>query len=196
MKKSELIIPSDVDVRKHFYWCCSCNSIGSIGICISNIKSKISGFDNTQIEISDVTVSHNVRCTICQDYMIELDPIIAETVVNLNSVGLETLFCCDGHIRTMRKFINLTPAGQYNFSELPYILIAKHDDLEQNIDIILSSNKYPYITIDYCNDDGIEDSEWTRVGIYGSVINNDSTMLEESRSQLISFINELIEVYK
>lgn len=195
-KADVLDIITGIEVRKHFYWCCSCNNFGSVEVCWSNVRSKVTGFDNSQIEISDASITHNIRCTICQDYMVELDPIIAEVIVNLNKVGLETLFCCDGHIRTMRKFVSLARVGKYNFSELPYVIIAKQDDLKQNIDSILSSDKYSYITVEYCNDDGIEDSEWTKVGIYGSVINNDSAMLEQSRSQLLSFINELIKLYK
>lgn len=193
----DIDIARNVRDKRHFYWCPTCGTIGSISINMAKIQSRVTGFGNSNISISETAVNHEVFCNVCHWYMIELDAEIATRIYDLNKIGFETEYCCDGHIRSMSKYVDNVYTGEdFEIAEAPYIIIKRHECMSEYVAKLIDTNNYPLIDVEFVDDNLQKNDNWTKLYVSGKISTPDIAMMDKARSQLLQFIDDFIVISK
>lgn len=102
------------------------------------------------IAIARANIEFDVICCECDGFMIQCDSDIIDRIIKLNNLGIETMYCCEGHINTIEKPFTFTKQFQddYNYHiNLPYIgfSIEISENIMDYIDKLLSFQEYGFI---------------------------------------------------
>ena len=202
--KTATLVPIRESDRKKAYYCPSCGNIGIISVS-TNIGMHLIDEDikfTKPVAVSEVCVHNNIRCIGCNDYMIEIDFDIADRIETMNSSGIETIYCCQGHIN--KETILDDSADRHRHQDIsidcPYITFyANKYENEGLIDIvydIANNPKYTHLHIQFVDENHCETDDYDRIYVYGIVESADGKELKIVQSEFISFLDELIDGYK
>ena len=191
----------EADLRKVYY----CPKCGNIGIVDITTYTKLMNQDikfTKPVEVSEVHVRNYVKCIQCDEYMAEIDFDISDRIEKINTMGIETVYCCQGHFNTS-IIINADDGrgskSEYSI-ECPYIVFyANKYDNEELIDLVydlVNDPKYKYLSLEFIDEDGNESDEYTRVRIYGNVEDIDEEHFRAVQKEFMDFLDDFITQYE
>lgn len=150
------------------------------------------------IQLVKTKIHYDVLCSECDGFMFECDDTIADRIIELNKLGINTNFCCEGHYTplskpfTFNKRLNIYK----HWVENPYI--AFDIDITENamdrIEGLLNFQEYKFIKFEAGEDQYIlrakfefDDKE---------TVKDISTRFDDVKFNFLRFIDELIELLK
>ena len=166
-----------------------------------DITSEIKG-----IRIDKARLDLHIKCLDCNDWMFQCDKDIANRISLLNKYGIETLYCCSGHIEVPYYLFNNDKDEEYKyFLEMPYLAFSTNVN-ESFIDLIkgmLLLQEYSFITFEDKTDDC--DMYVIRGSLFGEVaisltkdedISNYSIEFNTMCNAFYKFVDDLIDQIK
>lgn len=150
------------------------------------------------IQLVRTRISYDVICSECDGFMFECDDTIADRIIELNKLGIETRFCCEGHYTSLSKPLTFDKdLNTYkHWIEYPYIGfdIDVSENIMDRIDALLSFQEYGFIEFEAGEEMYVlrakfeyEDDESTK-DIYNR--------FTDMKNNFLRFIDELIELIK
>ena len=150
------------------------------------------------IQLVKTRINYDIICSECDGFMFECDDMIADRIIDLNKLGIETRFCCEGHYTSLSKPLTFNKnLNIYKHRvEYPYVGfdISISENIMDRIDGLLSFQEYGFIEFkageemyvlrakfEYEDDESIKD-------IYNR--------FNDVKNNFLRFIDELIELIR
>lgn len=184
---------------KRSYFCPECWNVTHISaqdLDISYIPSYVNS-TSKNIAIAKSTIEFDVICAECDSFMIQCDSEIIDRIVKLNALGIETMYCCEGHIHNIEKPFGFTkkfPNSYNHHISLPYVgfSIEISEHIIECIEGLLSFQEYNFIEFE-----AMEHMYVVRGTFDSDVYNRDHEMIKDfaiMKANFLRFIDELIDV--
>lgn len=131
------------------YWCPDCGKLAHV---TSGSFIKFDLESEGEIEITSANIDFNIVCTKCDSYMLPIDYLISKQIKKLNKIGIQTAYCCAGHLNMAP---DLTNAEIYKFSiDCPYISFVNTQENERcklTVKRLLLLQEFGFISIEDYN---------------------------------------------
>ena len=200
MLHTSQIFPDFKDYERS-YFCPECWTVTHISAQDTDITYIPSFVDSTSknIAIARCNINFDILCVECDGFMIECDSGIVDRIVELNKLGVQTMYCCEGHLNNIEKPFGFTKQFpiKYNHSvNLPYIgfSIEVSENIMESIEGLLSFQEYNFIEFE-----ATEHMYVLRGKFDIDAYENDHEMKKDftiMKTNFLRFVDELIELLK
>ena len=138
MEFNDILSMNNFNIEDSFYICPNCHKVARFKINGIDTISIDSDLDNLQI--GKYNLSIEVLCNNCDQFMFQCDKKLVSIIKLLLGIGIETHYCCEGHIQELYYPFN---DGDKHFRiESPYIILSTSNiDIQNAILKILENAK-------------------------------------------------------